>query len=289
MMTKTQAQPSLPKKHKRRKLGPGDIFSLVMLVLFSAMMLYPLLLIVNIALKSYKEFLMEPLVIVKDIRWKNFSEVWEDLEVFSRVWNTIYMAAGACVLGAVIPMLAAFPISRNHFRGAGKVYMFILASMFFPGSLVASITISKFLRLYNSPLGMIIMWGAGGPAMNIFMMVGFIKSLPRDLDDAAFIDGCTYFRYILQVALPLLLPIVSTIIVFKAVGVWNDFLSPLIYLPNAKYRTISTGLYMFMGSYTNEWPLLACAIMIIASPMVVLYVFMQRYIIEGMTAGALKG
>ena len=125
--------------------------------------------------------------------------------------------------------------------------------------------------------------------MNIFMMVGFIKSLPRDLDDAAFIDGCTYFRYILQVALPLLLPIVSTIIVFKAVRVWNDFLSPLIYLPNAKYRTISTGLYMFMGSYTNEWPLRACAIMIIASPMVVLYVFMQRYIIEGMTAGALKG
>lgn len=280
---------AVTKKRNRRKMTAGDIFSLAMLIVFSAMMLYPLLLIVNIALKSYKEFLLEPLKIVQKIRWENFSEVWEDLDVFHRVWNTIYMAAGACLLGAVIPMLAAFPISRNHFRGAGKVYMFILSSMFFPGSLVASITIAKALHLYNSPIGMIIMWGAGGPAMNVFMMVGFIKSLPRDLDDAAFIDGCSYFRYIIQMALPLLLPIVSTIIVFKAVGVWNDFLSPLIYLPNAKYGTISTGLYMFMGSYTNEWPLLACAIMIIASPMVVLYIFMQRYIIEGMTAGALKG
>ena len=274
---------------KRKKLRVSDILTIFMLLVFSAVMLYPLLLVVNIALKTYKEFLTAPLAIVREIAWENFSDVWEDLKVVSRVWNTIYMAFFSCILGALIPMLAAFPISREHFRGAGKVYMFILSSMFFPGALVASILISKTLGLYNSPIGMIIMWGAGGPAMNIFMMVGFIKSLPRDLDEAAFIDGCGYFRYILVVALPLLLPIISTIIVFKAVGVWNDFLSPLIYLPNEEYRTISTGLYMFMGSYTNEWPKLACAICIISTPMVILYIFMQRFIIEGMTAGALKG
>lgn len=276
-------------KKKKRKIHASDIFTIFMLLVFSAIMLYPLLLVLNIALKSYKEFLNDPLVLVKDIEWENFSEVWVDLKVVSRVWNTLYMAVFSCILGAIIPLLAAFPISREHFKGAGKVYLFILSSMFFPGSLVASILISKTLGLYNSPIGMIIMWGAGGPAMNIFMMVGFIKSLPRDLDDAAFIDGCSYFRYILVVALPLLLPIVSTIIVFKAVGVWNDFLSPLIYLPDEEYRTISTGLYMFMGSYTNKWPQLACAICIISTPMIILYVFMQRFIIEGMTAGALKG
>lgn len=274
---------------KKRKLGVSDVITIIMLLILSAVMIYPLLLVINISLKTYKEFLNEPLALVKQIEWSNFSEVWNDLQVVSRVWNTIYMAVFACILGAIIPMLAAFPISRGHFRGAGKVYLFILSSMFFPGSLVASILISKALGLYNTPVGMIIMWGAGGPAMNIFMMVGFIKSLPRDLDDAAFIDGCSYFRYILVVAMPLLMPIVSTIIVFKAVGVWNDFLSPLIYLPDERYRTISTGLYMFMGSYTNRWPQLACAICIISTPMVILYVFMQRFIIEGMTAGALKG
>ena len=285
--TEASARPA--KKHK--KIHASQVINFAVLILMSAIMLYPFLLIINIALKSYKDFLTDPLGIVSfsSIRWENFSDVWEDLKVFERIWNTLYMTAGACILGCLIPALAAFPISRNHFRGSGKVYTFILASMFFPGSLVASITIAKALALYDSPLGMIIMWGAGGPAMNIFMMVGFTKGLPRDLDDAAFMDGCGYFRYILQIAMPLLMPIIATIITFKAVGCWNDFLNPLIYLPDARYRTISTGLYMFMGSYSNQWPLLACAILIIASPMVVLYLFMQRFIIEGMISGALKG
>lgn len=285
----TAAEKENKTKKKCGHIRAVSIIVFVCLIILSAVMLYPLLLIVNIALKTYKEFITQPLALVKEIEWSNFSDVWEDLEVVNRVWNTIYMTVCACIIGAIIPMLAAFPISRNYFRGSGKMYMFILASMFFPGSLVASINIAKILGLYDSPIGMIIMWGVGGPAMNIFMMVGFIKSLPRDLDEAAFIDGCSYFRYILQIAMPLLMPIVSTIITFKAVGCWNDFLSPLIYLPSVEYRTISTGLYMFMGSYTSQWPKLACAIMIIASPMVVLYVFMQRFIIEGMTSGALKG
>lgn len=288
-VARTGTDASAKPAKKRRKFTVGHAVVLLVLLLMSAAMLYPFFLIVNIALKSYKEFIVNPLGLVTSIEWQNFSAVWEDLKVFDRIWNTLYMTAGACVLGSLIPALAAFPISRNHFRGSGKVYTFILASMFFPGSLVASITIAKALGLYNSPVGMIVMWGAGGPAMNIFMMVGFTKGLPRDLDDAAFIDGCGYFRYILRIAAPLLMPIIATIVTFKAVGCWNDFLNPLIYLPNAKYRTISTGLYMFMGSYSSNWPQLACAILIIASPMIVLYLFMQRFIIEGMVSGALKG
>ena len=125
--------------------------------------------------------------------------------------------------------------------------------------------------------------------MNIFMTLGFVKQLPRDLDDAAWVDGCSYLRYIFVVSLPLLMPIVATIFTFRFVGMWNDFLTPFIYLSNPLDRPLATGLFFLKSQYGDMWNEICAAIALVAAPMVVLYCFMQRFIIEGMTAGALKG
>ena len=199
------------------------------------------------------------------------------------------MTVGSALISCVVVTLVAYPLARNHFKGSGKVFGFILISMFFPGSLVANIFLVQNLGLYNNPVVLIIFWGFGGLTVYIFMTMQFISELPKDLDEAAFIDGCGYFRYIFQFVIRLSLPILSTVFILKLVGAWNDFLTPYIYLIEDRFMTISTGLFAFRGQFSSNWPGLAAATFSVALPVIILYVFLQRYIIEGMAAGALKG
>ena len=161
--------------------------------------------------------------------------------------------------------------------------------MFFPGSLVANIFLVQKVGLYNNPLVLLIFWGFGGLTVYIFMAIGFIKTIPVELDEAAFIDGCGYYRYIFSIVIHMLKPILTTIFILKLVGAWNDFLTPYVYLVEDRYMTISTGLYAFKGQFSSNWPGLAAATFTVSTPVIILYIFMQRYIIDGMTDGALKG
>lgn len=274
---------------KLKKVKPARLLCFFLLCLLGVIMLYPLFIIVNVSFKSYKEYLNSPLNLVLHPTLENFKVVWEGMNVIPTTLNTLWLTAIACGINIVICILAAFPISRGYFRGANKLYTFILASMFFPTSLVATITLVQRLGLYGSSAGLLAIWITGSLQLNTFMLVGFVKGLPRDLDEAAFIEGCGYFRYLLTIAMPLMKPIVVTIVVLRAIGCWNDFLNPYIYMGNTPVKTLSTGLYLYMGQFASKWNLLSAAIFIVAVPMIILYIFAQRYIIEGMTSGAVKG
>ncbi len=281
-----------PKNKRKFKFDPVLLTQYIVLLIMTVIMVYPLFLILNISMKTYQQYLNNPNAIVPFSEWNitNYQVVWKKLDVFRKLGNSLGFALISTVINCFVSLLAAFPISRNHFKSSGKVYTFVLASMFFPGSLVATIVLMKnVLFIYGTPLSLIMLWGLGGLQLNIFMMVGFVKQLPKDLDEAAWIDGCGYYRYILTIALPLMLPIISTVFTFKFIGCWNDFLTPYIYLENADLRPLATGLFFFRGEYSSRWQELSAAIILVCLPMVVLYVFMQRFIISGLTSGALKG
>lgn len=280
------------------KYGNKSLFQVIgsylILIILSLLMLLPLLLLVNVSFKTTQEFLREPTAIsminIFDTdSYKNYITAWEKLKVLKRFFTTAVMTLSASVITVVVSTLAAFPISRNHFKHSNKIFTFFLASIFFPGSLIATMFFMKFFGLYNNPVGVVFLWSLGGLAVNIFIMVGFIKGVPRELDDAAIIDGCSYFRYIFTIAMPLMKPIIATVFMLKAIGSWNDFITPYLFLVSEEFRTLSTGLYLFKGQYASNWPLLSAAIIIVALPMIILYTFMQRFIIDGMTQGALKG
>ena len=262
------------------------------LIILALIMAYPLFCILNISLKNNGNALRDPLSLTSfaEMHFENYVSVWQRMKVSQKIWNSLWMTIVSCTINIAISVLAAFPISRKYFRGAEKAYLFILLSMFFPGSLVATIYLMQnVFHVYGSPLALIILWGFGGTQMNIFMVVGFLKQLPKDLDEAAFIDGCGYLRYVMTMAMPLMMPIVSTLFTFKAIGCWNDFLGPMIYLKGDVFRPLSTGLYFYLNGLTSRWNLFSSAIVLVAAPMIVLYLFMQKYIIAGMVSGALKG
>ena len=123
----------------------------------------------------------------------------------------------------------------------------------------------------------------------MIILVGYIRSIPRELDEAAALDGCGYLRFIVQIILPLTKPALATVAILHAIGIWNELVLATIYLTSKDYYPVTRGLIVFTGIYGNNWPLLAAAVLMLAAPMVVLYLFLQRYIIRGFTAGSLRG
>lgn len=273
----------------RKRFDPGKLTANIVLMFFTAAMLIPLLSIVNISLKSEADFLNFPTKITTDFEWGNYLTAWKQADMGLYFKNSVILSLGSAILGCLISFMAAFPIGRGHFKGSNKLYNAILASMFLPGSLVATIFIMKLFNFYNTTHGVILLMGLGGIQLNIFMISGFVKGIPRDLDEAAFIDGCGYFKYMFTIALPLMKPIIATVFIFRMVGAWNDFITSFLFLLDKEKRPLTAGLYLFMGTYTTRWTMLAACIIIIAVPIIGMYVFLQRYIIAGMTAGAIKG
>jgi len=264
----------------------------LLLLVFTFIMLYPIALLVNFSLKTAKAMRVDPVswVSFSEITFKNYEKVFEKLDFISMFFNSLFYSLISAAISCVIALLAAYPLSRKHFKGSGVVFTIFTVSMFLPGSLIATITLVKdVLHIFGTRLNLIFLWSCSSLQINIFMMVGFIKQLPRELDEAAWVDGCPYFKYVFIIAMPLILPIVATIFTIRFIGFWNDFLTPFIYLQNPVDRPLSTGLFYFKGQYADKWHELSSVIILISAPMVVLYLFMQRFIIEGMTAGALKG
>jgi len=195
----------------------------------------------------------------------------------------------AIVFGTlVITTLAAFPIARAHVRASNAFYVLFLSGILLPAGIIPQFFVMQQLGIYDTRLGYILLW-LSRVALPIFIITGFIKSIPTELDDAAAIDGCSYIRYILQVVVPLIQPALSVVGLIIAIRVWNDIIGPVIFLPSNSIKPISAGLLQFFAEFAAQWTLIAAAIAITASPLVLLYIFTQRYIIAGMTSGALKG
>jgi raffinose/stachyose/melibiose transport system permease protein len=125
--------------------------------------------------------------------------------------------------------------------------------------------------------------------IGIIILVAYMKTLPKDLDEAAVMDGCGYLRYVINVVFPLSVPAIATVAVLHAIGIWNELILPTIYLTNKNYYPITRGMIVFQGVYGSNWPTLAAAVLIMTLPMLLIFLLLQRYIVSGLTSGAVKG
>ncbi|MDB5055968.1 MAG: sugar transporter permease [Bacilli bacterium] len=261
--------------------------SYMVILLLIVVYLFPLLFVLNTSFKTVEEFLISPLSISTRFHWHNYVEAWSQGKFSIYIWNSIYYTVVSTFFTILLSMFAAFPVARKYIWGSTFFYLFFVSAQFLPNPVVAQFRFLLSTHLYNSQIGYILLRTSGAGV--IFMLfVGYVKSISRDLDEAAGIDGCGYFQFLFKIAMPLMKPIIATGVILSAIGTWNDLILPTQYLSDSSKWPITAALINFQGQYGNNFPLLACGTVIIGAPIVVLYIFIQRYLIDGALAGAVK-
>lgn len=249
--------------------------------------LFPLFYVVNTSLRTQADFLKNTVGIVSQFRFQNYIDAIIKAKFGSYSLNSLFYVIVVVVISLTISLFLAFPLARKFFKFTGFIYTAFVLGMFLPNGIIPLWQMIFKAGLYDTRLGYILTLINGG-GVTLFFFVAYIKNIPKDFDEAASLDGCGYITYIFKILVPLMKPAISSMAVLLAIGVWNEIINSIIFLTKDKYYPVTRGLYVFKGQYTVKWTLMAAALMVVAMPLVVLYVFMQRYIIDGVISGGIK-
>lgn len=274
-------------KKSRKRIPWGKIGSYAVLLIFAALYAGPLLMLVNTSLKTMPEFMKNAVAISQGLNFQNFVEAWNKANFPRYLTNTLLYTFFATLVYVITAVFVAFPISRRYVRGSNIILTLFVIALFLPPALIPQFQLMLSLGLYNNPVGYIMLFLTN--PIGIVILVNYIKTVPKELDEAAALDGCGYFRFVTSIVFPLIRPAIATIAVLHAIGIWNELVLPTIYLTNQKYYPITRGMIVFQGVYGSNWPTLAAAALIMTFPMLLIFLLLQRYIIGGLTQGAVKG
>lgn len=256
--------------------------------LITLIFLTPLWMVFINAFKEKKEARFFSLSLPKIWTWENFQVVIETGGAVRAFFNGLFVSSGSVIIVLLLSSLAAFAISRSRRRWARGAYYLFLCGLVIPVAFIPTFLILDFLNLFNTYTGLILVSATYGLPMSIFLYAGFMKSIPRELDEAAILDGCSPFQLVFRIIFPLLKPISVTLFIFNFIGCWNDIQVPLYFSNTAKWNLPLT-VYNFYGTYGSAWNLVFADIVLTVAPLLILYLFCQKFIISGMTAGSVKG
>ncbi len=270
---------------RRRTLRTVGSYSI--LLLFAAFYVGPLLILVFAAMKSLPEFFADPTGLPESLELANFGDAWELANFPGYLVNSLIYTVVGTTLFVIMSVFVAFPIARGYVKGAGAMLTLYVVALFLPPALIPQFQLILNLGLFNTRQGYILLFLIN--PIGLIIMVNYIKSIPRELDESAAMDGCGYVRFVWSILIPLIRPAIATVTVIHAIGIWNELILANVYLTNEDLYPITKGLIVFEGVYGSDWPKLAAAVLMLMFPMLVLFMFLQRYIISGLTAGAVKG
>lgn len=279
----------------RRALTPEALatrFSaLAILGIWTLIALVPLLILIGVALRSRLDLLRSPLALPTDPLWSNFQQAWDNAHLGEAFINS-GIVTGCSLVGLVVfGSLAAYPLARRTARWANVTFYYFVAGIIVPFQLIVIPLYReiKSLGLLNTFTGVILVSIAGSLPVVIFLFTGFIRAIPRELEEAAVIDGAGQWRVFWQVIFPLMRPITSTVIITSMLTVWNDFFVPLLFLQSADKQTLPLAIYSFVGQFNNQWPLIFASVIMASLPLILIFLFLQRYFIRGLASGAVRG
>ncbi|MBD0384261.1 carbohydrate ABC transporter permease [Paenibacillus sedimenti] len=262
----------------------------IVIILLTCVFLYPLFLVLINTFKDYKEVVTNVVSMPRAFSFENYKQVWDLMKYPKLFWNTLFITSVSVIGILLFGSMAGYKLSRTKSRLSAFLFFLAISPMMLPfQSFMITLTkLSKELHLINSLSGLnVIYWGLGCP-LAIFMFHGFVKSIPVELEECAAMDGCSSYRIFYQIVLPIMVPVISTVAILNVMWIWNDFLLPLIML-NGKEATLQLASYKFFGQYKSEWNYALTAVVFTTTPPILFFLFMQKFIIKGMVAGAVKG
>lgn len=266
------------------------IFSHIFLILVSITCLFPILWMISCSFKTQSEIFQSMSLIPKNFLWSNYYNAWTHGNFGTYFFNSvIYTVSG--VFGIVaFSSMAAYAFARLDFPFKNVFFYLLIASLMvpIPGAFIPLYVVLQKLGLLDTRIGVILPYINGGLAFAIFLLKTFFDELPKDLEDAARIDGAGKFRIFFHVALPLAKSAIAVVVIFNFLGIWNEFLLASIVLSSPSKMPLQVGMLTFQGTHMTDYPLLMAGLVIASLPVVIVYLIMQRHIISGITAGAIK-
>ncbi|MCJ7788880.1 MAG: carbohydrate ABC transporter permease [Candidatus Atribacteria bacterium] len=273
------------------KKNLSRIFQYIVLSIVVLIVIIPIVMLIFGALKTRGEFMTRPYTLPIPPNWENFAKVLSIPTFWTMLLNSFLVMLATTSGVVIICSLAAFALSRMKFRGQNFIFNFLTLGLMFPVT-IAILPVYLIVRqigLTNNLWGVILVQTAFQLSIGIVILRGFFKSVPYELQDAAYIDGCNAFGFFWRIMLPLTRPALAAIASLTMVASWNDLLVPLVLLNNESLWTLPLGTMQFQGQYGVNLALVAAFVILSAVPAVIFYLFAERQIISGLTAGAIKG
>lgn len=261
----------------------------IVLWVVSLIVLVPLAIAVLGAFKSQEEAVAFSLSLPTRWHLENFATVIEEAHIFRALLNSIFFASVSVVLTILFASMGAFVLARKGTKLADNLYLLFYIGLIMPLQTIPTISMLQNLHIFGTYASIIVLSVGINAAFAVFLYTGFFKSIPRDIDEAALIDGASQLQMFFKVVFPLTKPISVTIATLIFMGIWNDINIPLYFMNDSKMWTMPMTIYNFFGMYYQSWHLVFANIVLIALPPFILYVFSQRYLVAGLSAGAVKG
>jgi raffinose/stachyose/melibiose transport system permease protein len=261
-----------------------------LLIFNSLLMLFPIVMMVLFAFKSTGEIYATPFSLPKEWSGANLATIWRETAFPRYLANSLLITATSIALILTIGTMAAYALARYTFRGNELIYLFFLSGLMVPLKLAIIPLFIQLtaLGLIDRHAGLVLVYTAMGLPSAIFILTGFLRTLPAELEDQARIDGASEARIMVTIMLPLAKPALVIAGIHNAVPIWNDFFFPLVFIQTDALKTLPQGLTIFMGEYNTDWGVLFAGLTLAALPITLVYMALSRYFIAGLTQGAVK-
>lgn len=279
------------KKKTGKKHSNGHVVGFILLLAFALINVYPLVFSIFCSLKGNLEIFSSFTALPKHFRYENYITAWKVGNIGRYFLNTIILAGGTMFIAGLLGCMAAYILGRFTFKFKGAIYIYFITGMMIPiqSVLIPLSYIFGKLGITNNYYMLVMLYSAFCFPMTILIMTGFMKSIPTELEEAMIIDGATIRQVFLKMILPLSVPGIISASVFNFIQVWNNLLFPLIFITDKQKGTISMGLLSFFGEYSTDYSASMAGICLTTIPVIIVYVFFQDKIENGLMSGAIKG
>ncbi|TDG00153.1 carbohydrate ABC transporter permease [Paenibacillus piri] len=272
--------------NKNRKLLLLDVLMLPLCLI----MLFPFYYMAVNTFKTQMDANEHPLSLPTAFTLDNYRQVFAQTPVFQSFFNSLFITSASVLLIVLIGAMAAYPIVFNPNRLMKAAMYYLLCGFLIPfqATLIPLFELMRDLNLVNSMSGLVVFYTSGS-VFSFFLIMGYMRTVPKELSEAAIIDGCSVGGIFWRIIVPLLKPITTTAVIYHTMWIWNDFLAPMLFLNSRKKATLVLEIYQARGQFSVDWPTFMSLTVLVLLPILVFFIVMQKHIIKGLVGGAMKG
>lgn len=276
-----------------KKIKFSDIFIRIPLILYSIIVIFPILWTASTSLKTNREFYMNPWALPEKPQWINYVNAWEKADVSKYFGNSLFVTIISMVGATILASTSAYVLARFSFRLNKTITTSYVSGIMVPGvlTIIPTFFLLQNLHMYNTLIGLAFVYISRTLPFSMTVLIGFFKTLQHEIEEAALIDGCGYYRTFWSIMLPMAKPGIITINIFNFLFYWNEFMLALTFITDKSKSTLPVGMQSLMqvAQYRTDWGALFAGLMIVMVPTIIGYTIFEGHITEGLSSGAVKG